>query len=159
MTVSPAKTQISLGIHPVWSESALCAEWVAKDPRFLHADSEVSDHSGRMSRLISLRWAHMPLCWFCYEAAHIMSFSNFWTITAFFYKTQMHLTWQKTVTVCLFRFNVAFNNFSVISRWCLLATGSSKLTFIVLSHWSTIPQTLDKIPYPVTLSWHWVDQS
>ena len=39
----PAKTQISLGIRPVWSESSLCAQWVAKDPRFLHADSEDSD--------------------------------------------------------------------------------------------------------------------
>ena len=32
-----AKTQISLGIRPVWSESSLCAQWVAKDPSFLHA--------------------------------------------------------------------------------------------------------------------------
>ena len=30
--VRPAKTQISLGIRPVWSESLLCAQWVAKDP-------------------------------------------------------------------------------------------------------------------------------
>ena len=36
----PAKTQISLGIHPVWSESSLCAQWVAQDPRFLQADSD-----------------------------------------------------------------------------------------------------------------------
>ena len=35
---------------------------------------------------------------------------------------------------CLFGFTVAFNNFSVISRWCLVATGSSVLTFIVLPH-------------------------
>ena len=40
MSVRPMKTQISLGIHPVWSESSLCAQWVGKDPRFLHADSE-----------------------------------------------------------------------------------------------------------------------
>ena len=52
MSVRPSKTQISLGIRPVWSESSLCAHWVAKDPRFLHADSEDSDQSGRMSRLI-----------------------------------------------------------------------------------------------------------
>ena len=52
MTVHPAKTQISLGIHPVWSESLLCAQWVAKDPWFLHADSEDSDQTGRMPRLI-----------------------------------------------------------------------------------------------------------
>ena len=31
MTVCPAKTQISLGICPVWSESLLCTVWVAKD--------------------------------------------------------------------------------------------------------------------------------
>ena len=49
MTVCPAKTQISLGIRPVWSESLLCAQWVAKDPSFLHADSEDSDQTGRRS--------------------------------------------------------------------------------------------------------------
>ena len=52
MSVRPAKTQISLGIHPVWSESSLCAEWIAKDQSFLHADSEDSDQTGRMPRLI-----------------------------------------------------------------------------------------------------------
>ena len=34
------------------SESLLCAQWVAKGPRFLHADSEDSDQTGRMPRLI-----------------------------------------------------------------------------------------------------------
>ena len=52
MSVRPVKTQISLGICPVWSESLLCTQWVAKDPRFLHADSEDSDQTGRMPRLI-----------------------------------------------------------------------------------------------------------
>ena len=52
MTVCPAKTRISLGIRPVWSESSLCAQWVAKDPSFLHADSEDSDQTGQMPRLI-----------------------------------------------------------------------------------------------------------
>ena len=63
------------------------------------------------------------------------------------------------VCVCVFGFNVGFNNFSVISRRCLVATGSSMLTFIVLLHGSIMSQTLDMIPHPVTLSWHWVDQS
>ena len=71
-SVRQAKTQISLGIHPVWSEFSLCAHWVAKDPSFLHADSEDSDQTGRMPRLISLRWAHKSFCWFCHEAAQIM---------------------------------------------------------------------------------------
>ena len=52
MTVHPAKTQISLGIRPVWSESSLCAQWVAKGPSFLHADSEDSYQIGWMPRLI-----------------------------------------------------------------------------------------------------------
>ena len=50
--VRPAKTQISLCIRPVWSESSLCAQWLAKDPSFLHADSEDSDQTGRMPRLM-----------------------------------------------------------------------------------------------------------
>ena len=32
--VHPAKTQISLCIRPVWTESLLCAQWVAKNPNF-----------------------------------------------------------------------------------------------------------------------------
>ena len=52
MTMRTTKTQISLSIHPVWSESSLCTQWVAKDPRFLHADSEDSDQTGWMPRLI-----------------------------------------------------------------------------------------------------------
>ena len=32
-------------------KSLLCTQWVAKDPRFLHADSEDSDQTGRMPRL------------------------------------------------------------------------------------------------------------
>ena len=52
ITVRQAKTKLSLGIRPVWSESSLCAQWIAKDPSFLHADSEDSDQTGRMPRLI-----------------------------------------------------------------------------------------------------------
>ena len=45
------------------------------------------------------------------------------------------------------------------SQRCLVAAGSSMLTFIVLPHRSIMPQTLDMISHPVTLSRHWVDQS
>ena len=51
-SVRPAKTQISLGIRTVRSESSQYAQWLAKDPSFLHADSEDSDQTGRMPRLI-----------------------------------------------------------------------------------------------------------
>ena len=33
-------------------QSSLCTRWVAKDPSFPHADSEDSDQTGRMPRLI-----------------------------------------------------------------------------------------------------------
>ena len=52
VAVRPAKTQISLGIRTVWSESSLYAQWVAKSPSFLHAHSEHCDQTGRMPRLI-----------------------------------------------------------------------------------------------------------
>ena len=72
MTVRPAKTQISLGIRPVCSESSSCAQWVAKDRSFLNADSEDSDQTGRDAQAdLSLCWAHMPFCWFCHKAAQI----------------------------------------------------------------------------------------
>ena len=49
--VRPAKTQISLGFRPVWSEPfAVC--WMGKDPSFLRLDSEDSDQTGWMPRLI-----------------------------------------------------------------------------------------------------------
>ena len=52
MAVRPAKTQISLVMRSAWSESSLCAQWVAKDPNFLHANSDDSDQTARMPRLI-----------------------------------------------------------------------------------------------------------
>ena len=54
VTVRPAKTRISLGIHPVWSDSSLCAQWVAKNPSFLHVDSEDSVFAGHTATLLVL---------------------------------------------------------------------------------------------------------
>ena len=75
--VRPGKTQISLGIRPVWSESSLCAQWVAKDPRFLHADAQAD---------LSLHWAHRWFCWFCHAAAQMLCLWN----KAFSWKMSVH---------------------------------------------------------------------
>ena len=69
------KTPISLGIRPVWSEPSLCAQWAAKDPSFLHGDSEYSDQTGWMPRLI---WVFVGCtvtllvlsCWGSYNMRH-----------------------------------------------------------------------------------------
>ena len=52
---------------------ALWAQSVAKDPIFLHADRQRrlwSDWADAQADL-SLRWAHMPFCWFCHAAAYM----------------------------------------------------------------------------------------
>ena len=67
-----AKTQISLGIRPVWSESLLCTQWVAKDPSFLHADSEESDQTGQMPRLIWVFAGRTLSLLVLYVAAHMV---------------------------------------------------------------------------------------
>ena len=81
MTMRPAKTQISLGVRPVWSESLLC--WVAKDPMRTaktltrlggwpadpsfqscghREDSRSKPDWADAQADVSLRWAHMPFC-------------------------------------------------------------------------------------------------
>ena len=82
-----AKTQIRLGIRPVWSESSLCAQWVTNGPSFLHADSEDSDQTGRMPRLIWVfagRTGHIAgivMLWLIYvitEPGHSISYKTAW---------------------------------------------------------------------------------
>ena len=52
MSMSQAKTQISLGILPVWLEYLLCTKWVTKATNFLYAGSEDPDLSELMPKLI-----------------------------------------------------------------------------------------------------------
>ena len=52
VTVRPAKTQISLGIRTVWSESSLSARRKLGSLATHEAHSEDSDQTGRMPRLI-----------------------------------------------------------------------------------------------------------
>ena len=91
--VRPAKTQISLGIRPVWSESSLCAQWVAKDPSFLHADSEDSDQTRRMPRLIRV---------FAGRTCHFVCFVTRWLIYGYVamrrktYKLWFWRVWNQT---------------------------------------------------------------
>ena len=40
--VRPAKSQISLRIHMVWSETSLYAFWIATETNSLYADNEYS---------------------------------------------------------------------------------------------------------------------
>ena len=58
MSVRPAKTRISLGIRPVWSESSLSA-WRKLGSLATHwAHIEDPDQTGGCQADLSLRWAH-----------------------------------------------------------------------------------------------------
>ena len=58
-------------------QSSVCPQWVAKDPSFLHVDSQGSDQSDP-----SLCWAHRSFCWFWHEAAHLSLTSRVDTMVA-----------------------------------------------------------------------------
>ena len=75
-SVRPAKTQISLGIHPVWSESSLCTQLVANDLLLLYMRSEDSNQTGRMPTLIWVFAWRTSFCWFCREVAHFITESD-----------------------------------------------------------------------------------
>ena len=63
----PAKTQISLGIHPVWSESSLSAWRKLGSLATQWAHCEDSDK-------IRPVWSSLGaqiMFWFCHEAAHL----------------------------------------------------------------------------------------
>ena len=73
ISVRPLKTQISLGICPVWSESWHCAPWVAKDPSFFHADSKDWSVWADAQVDLSLPWAHTHFVGF------VMLWFNYWS--------------------------------------------------------------------------------
>ena len=73
---------------PDWSESSLCHQWVAKDPSFLHADSEDWSDWVDAQDDLSLRWVHRSFCWFCHQAL-ILSKVKFKTYTS------ESMTWLK----------------------------------------------------------------
>ena len=88
MSVRPAKTQISLGIRPVWSESLLCAQWVAKDPKLSACRQRRlwSDWVDAQADL-SLRWAHSHFVGFVMSR---LTFSNLRITTAMFLVSRFH---------------------------------------------------------------------
>ena len=79
----PAKTQISLGIRPVWSESSLCNQWVAKGPSFLHADSEDSGCPGWSESSLGPHAILLVLSWGGSYAHSILCVSDVFCVSAF----------------------------------------------------------------------------
>ena len=73
MSVRQAKIQISLGIHPVWSESSLSAwrKFGSLATHWQHSE-DWSDWADAQADLSSL--GAQSFCWFCHEVTHIYPF-------------------------------------------------------------------------------------
>ena len=84
--VHPAKTQISLGIRPVWSEYSLSAWRKLGSLATYWADVQAD---------LSLRWTHMPICWFCHETAQIFNYC-----TGTHHSDMSHVTRKPVFGVC-----------------------------------------------------------
>ena len=69
--VRPAKTQISLGISPAWSESSLFAWRKLGSLLTIWAHSKDWSDWGDAQTDLSLCWAHMSFCRFCHALAHL----------------------------------------------------------------------------------------
>ena len=122
VSVWPAKTQISLGIRPVWSESSLsawkklgslAAQWVHSEDWSDWADAQAD---------LSLRWAHMPFCWFCHEAAQMWSdFSIKWETLPVGFKTRTHHMTTVSLTIIAssssFRYPLCYSAITCIGTW------------------------------------------
>ena len=97
--VRPAKTQISLGIRPVWSEALLTAWRNLGSLATNRAHSEDADQTGRMPSLIWVfaGWAHMPFSWFYRAAAqfygkyHSVEFIN--TLSDYAISSELDPVW------------------------------------------------------------------
>ena len=114
MTVRPAKTQISLGIRPVWSESSLSA-WRKLGPLASYwALSEDSDQTGRMPRLI---WV------FDGRTCHFVGFVTRWldwcSITCEIDQRSSKKIWRNT---------------SSVRHWCLAFASQKQAWFCSVAH-------------------------
>ena len=100
VSVRPTKTQISLGIRPVWSESSLSA-WKNIGSLATHwTHSKASDQPGRMPKLI---WVFAGLHSFCW----------FWHVVAQMKKEHKHQRHQVNTTLQKMCLDIIYN---VISR-------------------------------------------
>ena len=87
MTVRPARLR-SVWASTQFDPSLLCAQWVAKDPSFLHADSEDWSDWADAQADLSLHWAHSHF------AGFVMRWLIYLVVASFSPFLQSHTTIQ-----------------------------------------------------------------
>ena len=88
---APSEDSDQPGIRSVWSESSRCTQLVAKDPRFLQADSEDWSVWADAQADLSLRWTHSHFVGFVMSRL-IFSYKAWLTIRNSF-PTQLSNQW------------------------------------------------------------------
>ena len=137
VAVRPAKTQISLGIRPVWSESSLCAQWVVKDPIFLHADSEDWSDWADAQAEVSLRWAHSHFVDFVTRrdvSIHMVLWMTC-PIKITFPQTAFDMTQLELSKICMqIQYHYSSKSVNVLTFWSALS--KTALDFIKVCIWT-----------------------
>ena len=82
-SLHPAKTLISLSIHPVWSVFTATKKLRVLSYQLSAKPRLWSDWADAQADL-SLRWVHRSFCWFCRAVAHI------WHATCWEPKSRLH---------------------------------------------------------------------
>ena len=77
MAVRPAKTQISLGIRPVWSESSMSAwrKLGSLATHWAHSDAKTRIRLGGCPGWSESSLGAQSFCWFCHDAAQICTYT------------------------------------------------------------------------------------
>ena len=142
--VCPAKTQISLGIRLVWSESSL-STWRKLGSLGYSLSTQqrlLSDWADAQADL-SLRWAHRSFCWFCHEAEKI-DLHFFWS---HFKSNYIMLRCFQSYFPFLVRFHeIIFLESPIIVNhqyWKVIQLGVDfSMTFLCCEHLIQVPQRL-----------------
>ena len=101
VSVRPAKTQISLGIPPVWSESSLSA-WRNLGPVATHwAHSEDSNQTGLMPRLVWVFAGRTLILLVLSCRGYIITKTREWTIGQFKVAWSLHATCLVVSCICM----------------------------------------------------------
>ena len=136
--VRPAKTQFSLGIPPVWSESSLSA-WRNLGSLATHwAHSEDSDQTGRMPRLIWVfAWRRLILFVLSCRGSNVHRKLRTSVIVSVFYQLILKL-WKIAFCICSL-FDAVFACFECQTRafFCVFFCSPICTTLTTTGHLST----------------------
>ena len=127
--VRQAKTQISLGIRPVWTETSPPA-WGKLGSFATHwAKAKTLIRLGGCPGWSESSLAHMSFCWFCHAAAQIIEYENSLSVSV------KELVIPSTIRSSM---SSRWQSYMLCRRWCSISTKLSALEILYLQNTSNI---------------------